>query len=205
MTTGTGMVHPESKAAPGASELQLGVIKDARRRQRRRWLAIVATIVAAAVVAVIVDSAGGGNGARPAASTPPQFGPGTIESPSAVFVQDPYMGVSCPIANSIACDRIGLAVWLRRPAVVTATIAGALLRLNAPHWSYVTHDNRGPLYVYAGFLQPAGLTNRLHVTAESNSWFGANAPSPLVWFRINYGHGNVLITHEHVFLSAGWG
>lgn len=136
-----------------------------------------------------------------------KFGPGTIESPAAAFVQDPYMGVSCPSSNSIACDRVGLAVWLRRPAIVTATIAGAPLKLNTPHWSYVTHDNSGPLYVYAGFLQPAGLTTRLHVTPESKTqtWLGTNAPSPSVWFRIDYGHGDIVITHENVFLEAGWG
>jgi hypothetical protein len=33
-----------------------------------------------------------------------------------LFSQPPYVGVACPTANSIACDRVGLAIWLRRPA-----------------------------------------------------------------------------------------
>jgi hypothetical protein len=118
------------------------------------------------------------------------------------------MGVACHIPNSITCDRVGLAVWLRRPARVTATIAGAPLKLDAPHWSYSVRDGNQMLYVYAGFLQPARLTTRLHTVPESkstNSWFGANAPSPLVRFRIDYGHGDIAITQQHVWLSAGWG
>jgi hypothetical protein len=117
------------------------------------------------------------------------------------------MGVACHIPNSIACDRVGLAVWLQRPATVSATIAGAPLKLNDPTWSYVARSGRRAVYVYAGFLQPAGLTTRLHVTPEANTptWLGSNAPSPTVWFRLDFGRGKVVITHENVFLSAGWG
>lgn len=47
-----------------------------------------------------------------------------------VLARAPYMGVACPTPNSIACDRIGLAIWLKEPArTVTATIAGHHLRL----------------------------------------------------------------------------
>lgn len=117
------------------------------------------------------------------------------------------MGVACRLANSIACDRLGLSVWLWKPASVTATIAGAHMKLNDPRWSYTTRDGRRTLYVYAGFLQPAGLRARMHVVTEANTtmWFGSNAPSPLVRFRIDYGHGDVVVTRERVWLSAGWG
>lgn len=188
-----------------------GVIEDARKRQRRyrRLGAAVAALAALVAVGLIVGFAGGERGPRRAGSMPPrQSGAGTIKSPTAVFAQDPYMGVSCRTPNYIGCDRVGLAVWLRQPATVTAAIAGAPLKLNAPRWSYVTRDSHGPLYVYAGFLQPAGLRTRLGVSPESrptNSWLGANAPSPLVRFRIDYGDGNIVSTQEHVYLSAGWG
>lgn len=116
------------------------------------------------------------------------------------------MGVSCHVANSIACDRVGLAVWLARPATVTATIAGAPLRLNDPSWSYVARRGEKPLYMYAGFLQPAGLTTRLHVVPIATAtWLGARAPTPLVRFRIDYGAGVVVITQQHLWLHAGWG
>jgi hypothetical protein len=32
-----------------------------------------------------------------------------------------------------------------------------------------------------------------------------NAPAPLVRFRIDYGHGKVSVTQEHIGLSGGWG
>ena len=89
---------------------------------------------------------------------------------------------------------------------MTATIAGALLRLKDPRWSYVAHQGRRPLYVYAGFLWPAGITSRLHVIPDGRAtWLGAYAPTPLVKFRIDYGHGNAVVTQEHVLLHAGWG
>jgi hypothetical protein len=60
-------------------------------------------------------------------------------------------------------------------------------------------------------LQPAGLTTRLGVVRESQmptwspNWSGDNPPAPLVRFRIDYGHGDVAFTQQHVWLSAGWG
>jgi hypothetical protein len=118
------------------------------------------------------------------------------------------MGVACDVPNSIACDRVGLAVWLRRPAfAVGATIAGAPLKLNDPHWTWTERDGRQTLFVYAGFLQPAGLISRLHVVPEPRTptWMGSNAPTPTVQFRIDYGHGKIVLTEEKVWLSAGWG
>src|SRR3954453_23491694 len=58
--------------------------------------------------------------------------------------------------NSFACDRVGLAVWLREPAVkVDAEIAGQRLQLDDPEWSGPAKE--GQRAEFAGFLQPAGL------------------------------------------------
>jgi len=189
-----------------ASEVELGAIK--QRRQRRRRLAVVVLPIAVGVIALIV--AAGRDGPSTRRSSRSGSGPAAMkaESPHAVFAQTPYMGVACHIPNSITCDRVGLAVWLRRPATVTATIAAATpIRLDAPHWTYFVRDHGQDLYVYAGFLQPAHIT-RLGLVPESkwtSSWFGTNAPSPFVRFRVDYGRGNIVTTQEHVFLSAGWG
>ena len=117
------------------------------------------------------------------------------------------MGVSCPIANSISCDRMGVAVWLARPAVVTATVAESALVLNDPTWSTVVQGSGRAEYRYAGFLQPAGLTTRMHVVPDSGRtlWFGKHTTSPSVWFLIDFGKGNVVMTHENVPLEPGWG
>ena len=117
------------------------------------------------------------------------------------------MGVACHVPNWIACDRVGLTVWLARRATVTATIAGAHVRLNDRHWSYVVHDHDRTQYVYTGFLQPAGLTARLHIKPNPDTlkWFGSNAPSPVVHFRIDYGPRNTVFAQRHVLLRPGWG
>jgi hypothetical protein len=120
------------------------------------------------------------------------------------------MGVACGIPNSIVCDRLGLSVWLSRPAIVTATIGAAPpIRLDAPHWTYFVRYHGQDFYVYAGFLQPAGLSSRFHVTPEpyKQTWdrWGSSPPSPLVRFRIDYGLGDVVLTQAHVLLRPGWG
>jgi hypothetical protein len=96
-------------------------------------------------------------------------------------------------------------VWLAHPATVTATIAGAPVSLNHPTWSYVARNGGKPLYVYAGFLRPAGLVTHLLATVGETTWSGENAPASWVRFRIDYGHGNVIVTQEHVSLHPGWG
>lgn len=134
------------------------------------------------------------------------------------------MGVSCPVANSIACDRVGLAVWLKHPALsITATIAGAHLIL----------DYRGDLRypgdklrtAFDGFLQPAGIVSRLHVKpVEGNvvytthghvhvavrhqMWFGdvRDYPQPVpVRLTIHEPGGRTVDTRTNVELAAGWG
>lgn len=215
MTVLTDRPPPQLDPSAVAGDVDAGVIKEAHRRQHRRWLMAVVAVLVAGVFVVMIDPGGHGrDGASPGSKSASRSSAGTMSSPAKVFAQDPYMGVACHIANSIACDRVGLSVWLRRPAIVTATIAGASLKLNSPDWSYVTHDSRGKLYVYAGFLQPAKITTHLHVEPDrgSPSTWGANPrippalpPPPTVRFRIVYGHGDVVFTQQHVWLSMGWG
>jgi hypothetical protein len=122
------------------------------------------------------------------------------------------MGVACGVPNWVGCDRVALEVGLARPATITATFAGHRLRLDDPHWSYVARptlqlgSSLQPLYVYAGFLQAAGLTKWLHVRPRADGrWLGQHAPSPLVRFRIAYASGEVVNTQQRVLLRPGWG
>jgi hypothetical protein len=160
-----------------------------RLRAGRGAGAAILVLVAAAALTVLIAWSTHGTGSR-----------------ERVFVQDPYMGVSCHVPNSVACDRVGLSVWLARPASVTATIAGTPLRLNDPRWSHVARQGGKLLYMYAGFIRPAGITSRLHVTPTGQAqWLGAHSPRPLVHFRIEYGDGDVVTTQERVVLHPGWG
>jgi hypothetical protein len=128
-------------------------------------------------------------------------------SAHALLSREPYMGVSCPIANSFACDRVGLAVWLREPALsVDAAIAGMELELDDPEWSGPV-DN-GERRMFAGFLQPAGLIDGpLKVTADAgpDRWIGREPVSASVDLRIVHDGGATDTTRLEVQLSPGWG
>jgi hypothetical protein len=121
--------------------------------------------------------------------------------------RDPYMGMSCRTPNSFACDRVGLAVWLREPAArVDAAIAGRELELDDPEWSGTAED--GERRMFAGFLQPAGLIDGpLRVTADAgpDRWIGREPVSTIVDLWIVRNDGATTTTTLEVGLSPGWG
>src|SRR5579875_2414127 len=91
----------------------------AHQRRRRARFAWACAAGLACVLAAWIATGPEVPGARPSRVRTPAV------APSAVFVRAPYLGVRCPLANSIRCDRVGLAIWLRRPAVrVRGTVAG---------------------------------------------------------------------------------
>jgi hypothetical protein len=180
-----------------------------RRRRQRRWM-WTAAVILVATLAVVLGLSISGRGGTPIHSSrvprigvPRLLGPGKIEAPRLVFRENPYMGISCSLPNPVACDRVGLIVRLQRPAVVTATIDGLALRLNDPTWSGAFPTGRPTIFIYAGFLQPAHMTTRMHVPPYT--LFVKSPPPPAsVWFRIDFGHGKVVLTHEEVQLEPGW-
>jgi hypothetical protein len=191
---------------------------DHRRRRYRQFA--LAALAAVAISALVVVTIPHGSGA-PAGSSAPRPPQPEVIAASRALSKSPYLGVSCPIANSIACDRVGLAVWLKRPAVsVTATLAGAELSLDTGGGMANNLGPRGRAFV--GYLQPAGIVSRLHirpvggniittrhghthVTVNHQMWFGeGNARSPLVRLTIRTATGT-LVTHLRVGLSPGWG
>lgn len=188
--------------------LRAGVIGEARRRHRRRQLLQVTASLVVVATVLLVQTHGRGPADRPGG---PATGGDLASLPAfkpagAVLSQQPYLGVSCPAPNSIACDRVGLAVNLRRRAVsVSATIDGWPVRL----------DHRGDLPAspgrkrteFDGFLQPAGIVRHLHVTPDGPAqWYGDSAPAPIVIrLRIDYGGRNEVVTHTTIPLSTGWG
>ena len=118
------------------------------------------------------------------------------------------MGVACRQPNSIACDRVGLAVWTRRFARgVRATIAGRELQLEDPSWS--GESRHGLRRLFAGFLHHAGLRGRgpLAVRVENghNRWTGVHPVELRVRLLITYADGSQLTTTVRTGLSPGWG
>jgi hypothetical protein len=116
------------------------------------------------------------------------------------FSRRPSVGVACPKANSIACDRVGVAVWLRRAAArVTVTVNGEHLRLRPP---------RTRAGWWEGYLQPAGLIDgALRVTPDRGRfyWQGSHARSVNVAATITQRSGTIDRATTTVPLRAGWG
>src|SRR5437763_4253188 len=144
--------------------LRLGVIDDARRRQRRRRLGLLAALMAGLLAAVLVLE-----GSPRAPVAPLQRPPAAAPQPPAevvgwrvVLSREPYMGVSCGTPNSTACDRLGLAVWLKSPALrVSATLLGRRFALADRAWSGPAR--RAGRRMFAGFLAHAGLSSKLRL------------------------------------------
>jgi hypothetical protein len=197
--------------------LAAGVIERARHRQRQRRLRLsLALVLVIATAALVANSL---RGAQHTANMngSPVSGPPLV-APASVLSQTPYMGVACPQPNAIACDRVGLAIWLKRPAVsVNATIAGQPLKLD---WFGDEHRSPSgkPRTEFDGYLQPAALTTRLHVKPTEGpsvdpvcgcrigpTWLGGNSPAPIVRLQIEYPNHTRVRTQLRVGLAAGWG
>lgn len=187
--------------------LAAAVIERARRRQRRRWARVAVLLLAAIAVAALTYMTTSAGGKAQPANAPHA----ALVAAGAVFdpARSPYMGVDCPgTANSIACDRVGLALWLRRPAIaVTATIAGRSLTLHGARMNDPTSAAPGPRKAFTGYLHPAGIIDRLHVRpVDGEHWYGDGpAPSPTVTLRISYPGDRVVTTRLHIDLNPGWG
>jgi hypothetical protein len=120
----------------------------------------------------------------------------------------PYLGVACPGPNSLACDRVGLAVWLVRPAArVTASVAGLPVHMRIPAGFRPT-PYLGPRGGYwEGFLQPAGLkAGPLRVQPEGGplTWYGRPPVETSVRITAHYRDGSAT-TVVRAELHPGWG
>lgn len=190
-----------AESPPRTTGLDQGVIEEARRRRRRRRRrGTIGAVIAAAVVGAVVWTLPGG-GSAPVVHQPTQHIP-TVD-PAAVLAEEPYMGVSCPIPNSVACDRVGLGIELRTPAeTATATIDGRPVRLDNRAWS--DPPVGGKHKRLAGFLQPAGLKNGpLRITTDSRGYH--RLVTARVHLIVDYGGGHKIQTTTTVGLHEGWG
>jgi hypothetical protein len=171
-----------SEAAIRRPRLLAGVIDDARGRHRRRLLRVAAIAACAGAAA--------GAALAPASRTPTGNALRHV-APSAVLARSPSMGVACHLGS---CDRVGLLVWLRRPAEsVSATIAGRPLTLESPNADSLT---------FVGYLRYALVT---HLPLAAWDWSPGLYPQPAVVLRIDGDGGHVLVTQLRVPLEPGWG
>lgn len=119
-----------------------------------------------------------------------------------------YMGVSCRTPNSVSCDRVGLAVWLAKPAhSLVADIEGRSLDLVSPG-EFVLGKGTG----WEGYLQPAGLLDPggpLAVTREpgrpDDYWSGVKPVEARIRLTATYKDGTTATRTVRATLHAGWG
>jgi hypothetical protein len=119
----------------------------------------------------------------------------------------PYVGVACPRANDFRCDRVGITVWLRRPALrVEAKVWGRRVVLNDAAWSGPVRNGRRTKF--AGFLQPAGLLSGPHRLPRKNGatrWIGDPPMTVPVIINVFTAPNAAASASMRVRLSPGWG
>ena len=175
------------------------------RRRRRRQAALALAVIATVVAAWIATS--GGTGGRPH----PRPGPAITEvMPDQLFAHPPYMGVACMKANSIACDRVGLAVWTKDPFVaVSATIGGRTFELPFEDCCGPQERSSRPRRQFLGFLSHAGLRGPgpLAVQVENgrNRFTSLHGTTARVRVVATYADGARQTTTIRLGLAAGWG
>ena len=174
-----------------------GVVAQARRRHRRR--------VAATALAVVATGAGAGlavtalRGAAPALRTVP---------PTTLLARAPAVGMACLAPRS--CDRVGVAVWLRRPAAsVTASVAGHSVSLNLASATPFDAAAARARRLFVGYFHWPRLAGvRIFFAAGPPSqWWAADPahwPTPAVRIRVE-SSGRIVETLTRVSLQGGWG
>lgn len=113
----------------------------------------------------------------------------------------PFLGVSCRVPNSIACDRVGIGVHLRRTATLVAVqIAGRLVTLSPPL--------DPPDDLWLGYLYDAGLRHgplKVHIPANGHLWFGSPELYPRVRVIAFFPTGRAATRSASVLLHPGFG
>ena len=114
-----------------------------------------------------------------------------------------YAGVRCPVANSIACDRISLAVWpAGHPRRLTATIGGRRISMQPPPRGSGRGYWEGTLD-HAGMLTPGPL----HVTPDGGRfyWAGRHPRSFSLNLAARYQGRPSANARVQIMLHPGWG
>ena len=178
--------------------LNPGVINRARTRRQRRLVRRL--LIAAAAAAMLAWSLHPVETGRSGSRT-------DRVAPSVLLSQTPFMGITCAAPN---CDRIGLSVWLRRPArAVRAEVAGHRVvlstRLAQPFQPAAARSRT----MFVGYLQAPSLFANLSFTPPPVSlWAPSTAalwPAPRVALRVEDPGGGITTTALTVQLQMGWG
>jgi hypothetical protein len=133
--------------------------------------------------------------------------------PSTVLARSPYMGIAtCHQAQtsrpraSNTCYRIGLAVWLKRPAeAVRATSANGTLTLNHTDRRWIPMTSSVQRREFIGFFKPTGIVPSAYPLTNKSTHPGPGTPFAAVKLTIANNHGRTVITRLRVPVEPGWG
>jgi hypothetical protein len=131
---------------------------------------------------------------------PPSASRSTTRHPN---IRQIYVGVACPVANSIRCDQLGVAVWIRGPARrVMARLSGRRVTLRRlGRWS--RH-----VVVWDGRVRHAGIArgpDRIVPRGGGFYWVGNPPHHVIVCVAVLRGRGAVERTRRRVAVQAGYG
>jgi hypothetical protein len=174
-------------------------------------LAITLSVLAGCEDEPATDGAGGGSGDTRAVNDQDAWleradarmadirGPGLI--------REIYIGVACPNANRLRCDRVGVAIRLRDHGArrLRAWVASRAVKMR-PVESGEEARPREPHRYWEGYLQPAGLVDGpLRSLAQSGTFRWEGRPSVAASVRIDArssGHWTTLGARRGALFSA---
>jgi hypothetical protein len=203
---GTATIEP---AVTDVDDAAQALFEEARRRTRRRHRRQAAAVGLCALGAGVAWLGARGAGDDPPTGREPQRAV-TQVMPEQILAQPPYMGVACLKPNSIACDRVGLAVWTKDPVDrVAASIGGRSFTLRFEGCCGPQTPSSRPRQQFMGFLHHAGLRGPgpLAVQVENgrNRFTGLNPVTTPVRITVTYADGSRQVTKVWLGLAPGWG
>jgi hypothetical protein len=184
------------------------LIAEAWKRNHRRRIRLILAATASVAGTVLIWWASG------LGTTTAGSGAGAVTvRPSAVLARSPYMGIAtCHQAqtsraqDSNTCYRIGLAVWLKRPAeAVHASSANATLTLNHTDRRWIPMTSSVQRREFIGFFKPTGIVPSAYPRANKSAHAAPGTPFAAVKLTIVNSQGRTLITRLRVPVEPGWG
>jgi hypothetical protein len=113
----------------------------------------------------------------------------------------PFLGVSCPVPNSITCNRVGIGVHLNPAAtLVVVALDGRLVTLSPP--------TDPPDDLWLGYLDAAGLRHGpldVHIPPSAELWSGTPEVHPRVRVTVFFADGHAASLSATVLLHPGFG
>lgn len=198
---------PDSASYAGFMSSIAPLIAESWERSHRRRNLLLLAATASAIGALLVWWASG-QGTTPAGS-----GAGAVTvRPSAVLVRSPYMGIAtCHQAQTSRspdpsnCYRIGVAVWLKRPAEgVRATSANDTLALShTDRWIQAKSGVQRREFI--GFFKPTGIVPSAYPRTNKTTHATPGTPVATLKLTIVNSRGRALVTRLRVPVESGWG